>query len=88
MSMLHALWMDGIDFTRCPIHDEEEFHRLSKIQSKRIDSFMETLTKEQRKAVLEIEREENALRAMIEESTFVQSFKWGARLMLEVLSEA
>lgn len=88
MSMLHALWMDGIDFTRCPIHDEEEFNRLSKIQSKRIDSFMETLTKEQRKAVLEIEREENALRAMIEESTFVQSFKWGARLMLEVLSEA
>ena len=88
MSMLHALWMDGIDFTRCPIHDEEEFHRLSKIQSKRIDSFMETLTEEQRKAVLELEREENALRAMIEESTFVQSFKWGARMMLEVLSEA
>ena len=88
MSMLHALWMDGIDFTRCPIHDEEEFHRLSKIQSKRIDSFMETLTEEQRKAVLELEREENALRAMVEESTFIQSFKWGARMMLEVLSEA
>ena len=88
MSMLHALWMDGIDFTRCPIHDEEEFHRLSKIQSKRIDSFMETLTEEQRKAVLELEREENALRAMIEESTFIQSFKWGARMILEVLSEA
>ena len=88
MSMLHALWMDGIDFTRCPIHDEEEFHRLSKIQSKRIDSFMETLTEEQRKAVLELEREENALRAMIEESTFIQSFKWGARMMLELLSEA
>ena len=88
MSMLHALWMDGIDFTRCPIHDEEEFRRLSKIQSKRIDSFMETLTEEQRKAVLELEREENALRAMVEESTFIQSFKWGARMMLEVLSEA
>ena len=88
MSMLHALWMDGIDFTRCPIHDEQEFHRLSKIQSKRIDSFMETLTEEQRKAVLELEREENALRAMIEESTFIQSFKWGARMMLELLSEA
>ena len=88
MSMLHALWMDGIDFTRCPIHDEEEFHRLSKIQSKRIDSFMETLTEEQRKAVLELEREENALRAMVEESTFIQSFKWGARMMLELLSEA
>ena len=88
MSMLHALWMDGIDFTRCPIHDEEEFHRLSKIQSKRIDSFMETLTEEQRKAVLELEREENAMRAMVEESTFIQSFKWGARMMLELLSEA
>ena len=88
MSMLHALWMDGIDFTRCPIHDEEEFRRLSKIQGKRIDSFMETLTEEQRKAVLELEREENALRAMIEESTFIQSFKWGARMMLELLSEA
>ena len=88
MSMLHALWMDGIDFTRCPIHDEEEFHRLSKVQSKRIDSFMETLTEEQRKAVLELEREENALRAMVEESTFIQSFKWGARMMLELLSEA
>ena len=88
MSMLHALWMDGIDFTRCPIHDEEEFHRLSKVQSKRIDSFMETLTEEQRKAVLELEREENVLRAMVEESTFIQSFKWGARMMLEVLSEA
>ena len=88
MSMLHALWMDGIDFTRCPIHDDEEFHKLSKIQCKRIDRLMETLTTEQRKMVLEIEREENALRAMIEESTFVQSFKWGARMMLEVLSEA
>ena len=88
MSMLHALWMDGIDFTRCPILEDEEFRRLSKIQCKRVDRLMETLTTEQRKMVLEIEREENALRAMIEESTFVQSFKWGARLMLEVLSEA
>jgi len=88
MSMLKALWMDGIDFTRCPIYDEEEYNKLQKIQSRRIDSFMETLTKEQRKAVLEIEREENALRAMIEESTFIQSFKWGAKMMLELLSEA
>ena len=88
MSMLNDLWMDGIDFTRCPIYDDDEFNKLQKIQSKRIDRFMETLTKEQVKTVLEIEREENALRAMIEESTFVQSFKWGAKMMLELLSEA
>lgn len=88
MSMLNDLWMDGIDFTRCPIYDDDEFNKLQKIQSKRIDRFMETLTKEQVKTVLEIEREENALRAMIEESTFVQSFKWGAKMMLELLSES
>ena len=88
MSMLNDLWMDGIDFTRCPIYDDDEFNKLQKIQSKRIDRFMETLTKEQVKTVLEIEREENVLRAMIEESTFVQSFKWGAKMMLELLSEA
>ena len=85
MSLLHALWMDGIDFTRCPILDDEEFHRLQKAQCRRVDRFVETLTAEQQKAALEIEREENALRAMIEESVFVQSFKWGAQLMLEIL---
>jgi len=47
---------------------------------------METLTPDQKKMVLEIEREENALHAMIEQSTFVQSFKWGAKMMLELLS--
>ena len=85
MNMLHALWMDGIDFTRCPIHDDEEFHRQQRKQCDRIDRFIDTLTREQVKALLEIEREENALRAQIEESTFVQSFKWGALLMLELL---
>ena len=85
MNMLHDLWMDHIDFTRCPILDDEEFHKLQKAQCRRVDGFMETLTDEQRKAVLEIEREENVLRVMIEESVFVQSFKWGARLMLEIL---
>lgn len=84
MSMLHDLWMDGVDFTRCPVHDNEEFHKLQKAQCRRIDGFMETLSKEQRKAVLEIEREENALRAMIEEGVFIQSFKWGAKLMVEI----
>ena len=86
MSMLNDLWMDGIDFTRCPIYDDEEFHKLQRIQSKRIDRLMETLTHDQKKMVLEIEREENALHAMIEQSTLVQSFKWGARMMLELLS--
>ena len=85
MNMLHALWMDRIDFTRCSIHDDEEFHKLQKAQCRRIDNFMETLSREQRKAVLEIEREENALRAMIEEGVFIQSFKWGARMMHELL---
>ncbi len=85
MSMLHDLWMDSTDFTRCPVHDDDEFRKLQKVQCRRIDGFMETLSKEQRKAVLEIEREENALRAMIEEGVFIQSFKWGARLMMEIL---
>ena len=87
MNMLHALWMDGIDFTRCPIHDDEEFQKLQRKQCDRIDRFVDTLTREQVKALLEIEREENALRAQIEESTFVQSFKWGAQLMLEILNQ-
>ena len=87
MNMLHALWMDGIDFTRCPIHDDEEFRKLQQKQCDRIDRFVDTLTREQVKVLLEIEREENALRAQIEESTFVQSFKWGARLMLEILNQ-
>ena len=81
MSMLNDLWMDGTDFTRCPIYDDEEFNKLQRIQSKRIDRLMETLTPDQKKMVLEIEREENALHAMI-----VQSFKWGAKMMLELLS--
>ena len=85
MSILHALWMDSIDFTRSPILDDEEFHKLQKAQCRRVDRFVETLSAEQKKAALEIEREENALRAMIEESVFVQSFKWGAQLMLEIL---
>ena len=85
MNLLHALWMDGIDFTRCPIYDDEEFQKLQRKQCDRIDRFVDTLTREQVKALLEIEREENALRAQIEESTFVQSFKWGAKLMLEIL---
>jgi len=87
MNMLHALWMDGIDFTRCPIHDDEEFRKLQRKQCDPIDRFVDTLTREQVKVLLEIEREENALRAQIEESTFVQSFKWGARLMLEILNQ-
>ena len=87
MNMLHALWMDGIDFTRCPIHDDEEFQKLQRKQCDHIDRFVDTLTREQVKALLEIEREENALRAQIEESTFVQSFKWGAQLMLEILNQ-
>ena len=85
MNMLNDLWMDGIDFTRCPIYDDEEFHKLQKMQSKRLDRLMETLSDEQRRMVLEIEREENALHAMIEQSTFVRSFKLGARLILEIL---
>ena len=83
--MVRDLWRDSIDFTRSPILDDEEFHKLQKAQCRRVDRFVETLTKEQQKAALEIEREENALRAMIEESVFSQSFKWGAQLMLEIL---
>ena len=85
MSLLHELWMDSIDFTRSPILNDDEFHKLQKAQCRRVDRFVETLNTEQKKAALEIEREENALHAMVEESVFVQSFKWGAQLMLEIL---
>ena len=48
---------------------------------------MATLTKEQRRTVLEIEREENELRFLEEQSKFVEAFKLGARLMLELLTD-
>lgn len=77
---------DDYEYVTCIMDGQnEEFDKLQKVQCRRVDCFMESLTKEQRKAVLEIEREENVLRAMLDESMFVQSFKWGAQLMLEIL---
>ena len=86
MSILHALWIDGIDFTRCQILEDKEFRKQQIKQSKRIEQFINTLSEEQIAALMKIEEEENTLRAQLEESTFIQSFKWGAQMMLEILS--
>lgn len=88
MSVLEELWNEGIDFDRCPIRNDKDYQEQQRIQSERAERFMATLTREQKKAVMELEREENKLRFLEEQSKFVVNFKLGARMMLEVLSEA
>ena len=87
MSVLAELWNEGIDFDRCPIREDREYQERQRIQSERAERFMATLTKEQRRTVLEIEREENELRFLEEQSKFVEAFKLGARLMLEITTD-
>ena len=87
MSVLAALYEEGIDFDRCPIRENKEYRKQQEIQSERANAFMATLTKEQIKAVLQLEREENKLRFLEEQSRFVEAFKLGARIVLEILSE-
>ena len=87
MSVLAELWNEGIDFDRCPIRNDKDYQAQQRMQAERADRFMTTLTKEQRKTVLEIEQEENELRFLEEQSKFVEAFKLGARLMLEILTD-
>ena len=87
MSVLKALYEEGIDFDRCPIYENKKYQNQQRIQSERADAFMATLNKEQIKAVIQLEREENRLRFLEEQSKFVEAFKLGARMMLEIFSE-
>ena len=87
MSVLAELWNEGIDFDRCPIREDKVYQEQQRIQSERTRRFMAALTQEQRRAVLEIEREENELRFLEEQSKFVEAFKLGARLMLEIITD-
>ena len=74
MNILEALYAEGIDFDRCPIRENLEYQKMQKTQSERAERFMSTLTREQIKAMIELEREENKLRFLEEQSNFVVNF--------------
>lgn len=83
MNMLNQLWR-GTFNPECPTLPPETKERQME-HSKRAEEFMKTLTKEQRKMVFNLEVEENALRELQIEALFLNSFRQGALLMLDIL---
>ena len=83
MSILKQLWL-GTFNPECPPLSPEYSERQD-AYSKHADEFLNTLTKEQRKMVLKLEAEQNAIRELEEELLFENSFRYGARLILELL---
>lgn len=88
MKVLEALWLGQIEPDRCPIRHTPEYKQKIREQDKRCDEFCSTLTKEQMADVLELEAEHNSIVEMEVGSIYIEAFKLGARMMLEVLSEA
>ena len=83
MSILNQLW-NGTFNPECPALPPETEER-QRVHSTRAEEFMRTLTKEQRKMVFSLEVEENALRELQFEALFLNSFRQGALLMLDIL---
>ena len=88
MKVLEALWLGRIDPDRCPIRSTPEYKERVKEHDVRCETFCESLTKEQMKALMRLEEEHNAVIDMEVGSIFVEAFKLGAKMMLEVLNEA
>ena len=88
MKVLEALWLGRIDPDRCPIRSTPEYKERMKEHNIRCETFCDTLSKEQMKALMRLEEEHNAVLDMEIGSIFVEAFKLGAKMMLEVLSEA
>lgn len=88
MSVLHQLWLGSIEPDRCPIRSTPEYKEQMKAHDIRCRSFCDVLTDEQMKALMRLEEEHNAIIEMEVGSIFVEAFKLGARMMLEILSEA
>lgn len=83
MSILNQLWQ-GTFNPECPALPLETKERQME-HSKHAEEFMKTLNKEQRKMVFNLEVEENALRELQIEALFLNSFRQGALLMLDIL---
>ena len=87
MSVLHQLWLGGIEPDRCPIRMTPEYKERTKEHNVRCEHFCDLLTKEQMNALMRLEEEHNAIIEMEVGSIFVEAFKLGAKMMLEILSE-
>ena len=83
MSILKQLW-SGTFNPECPPLSSEHSEQQD-TYSKHVDEFFSTLTEEQRKMVLKLEVEQNAIKGLEEELLFEKSFRQGAMLVLELL---
>ena len=88
MSILHQLWLGGIETDRCPIRDTNEYKDRVKAHDLQCREFCDSLSKSQIKSLMVLEEEYNLIIEMEVGSIFVEAFKLGAKMMLEILSEA
>lgn len=83
MNVLEEIWAGGLESESSPC--DPKYRKGQNAQNKCVDKFMETLTKEQRQMVQELEIGEMTLRAREDEALFIYSFRQGAMMMLDIL---
>lgn len=87
MSILEELYNGNINPVERFVKKESEYQRISRDISKRQDSLYKTLTQEEREIYEDIFENNYKLEYISEKEGFIQGFRLGAKIMLEILTE-
>ncbi len=87
MHVLKELWRGNIAPVERYVRPGSDYKKVSVEICKQIDSFLETLTPEEKKQWEEICDLRSDMAIMAEEDAFISGFRLGARIIMEVVGE-